>query len=321
MSDFRRAGFLVLGVAVLRVAAEFVLPLVYQGSDLLQLYALSTLLVSIGAIYLPTLLFMRRKDPPAYGRVRVNARTILWSALLGWGLFQLSTGVNALLSFGYDALGARYFEMQMPPAHGWRLPAVLLLLTVVPAITEEQLFRGALLSAWRPMGRRKVTLLCAILFALMHFQPLTLPVILLIGYVLGTIAFDSRSVYPAMIAHGVNNLAATLITLASEQAAETGAVTVTDEQLLLSIASYIVFGAIITVLCIKRLRLAQKPASPDPGKASALVGEKVQAVRPVLEEQPNVRERGLALPLLLAFVIFLAMNAVMLAANFGWLKL
>ncbi|MEL7609179.1 MAG: type II CAAX endopeptidase family protein [Bacillota bacterium] len=314
MSDYRRAGFLLLGVAMLRVAAEFLLPLVYKGSDLLQLYALSTLMVSLGAIYLPTLLFMRRKEPPAYGRVRVNAPTILWSALLGWGLFQLSAGINALLSLGYDALGARQYELQMPPTDGWRLLAVVLLLTVVPAITEEQFFRGALLSSWRPMGRRKAALLCAFVFALMHFQPLTLPAILFIGYVLGSVAYDTGSVYPAMIIHGVNNLAATLMSVAGEAAGASA--TVTDEQLLMGIASYIVFGAIITALTLRRLRALQRAALQGSGEAPAADTERA---RPA--EEPKVRERGLFLPLTLAFVLFLAMNAIMLAANFGWLGL
>ncbi|MEA4871233.1 MAG: type II CAAX endopeptidase family protein, partial [Synergistaceae bacterium] len=317
MSDYRRAGFLLLGVAVLRIAAEFVLPLVYKGSELLQLYALSTLLVSIGAIYLPTLLFMRRKEPPAYGRLRVNIPTIIWSVLLGWGLFQLSSGINALLSLGYDALGARSYGLQMPPTHGWRLPAVLLLLTVVPAITEEQFFRGALLSSWRPMGRCKASLLCAIVFSLMHFQPLSIPAILLIGYVIGIVAFDTGSVYPAMIVHGVNNLAATLMSVAGE-AAGASAAAVTNEQLLMGIASYIVFGSVITVLTMRRLRAVQKSASGKSSGGSAPAEEQGQLKLHV--EEPRKRERGLVFPLSLAFLIFFAMNAVMLAVNFGWIK-
>ena len=60
MTDSKRAGYLMLAVLLLRIAAEFLLPLVWNGQDLMVFYALNGLIISIGVIYVPCLLYTSR---------------------------------------------------------------------------------------------------------------------------------------------------------------------------------------------------------------------------------------------------------------------
>jgi sodium transport system permease protein len=90
--------------------------------------------------------------------------------------------------------------------------ATLLLVAVSPAICEECFFRGPILRGLRgrlaPAG---AVVLTAVLFGLFHLDVYRLIPTTILGVLLGFIAFESRSIVPAMLAHFCNN--AMLITL------------------------------------------------------------------------------------------------------------
>lgn len=83
---------------------------------------------------------------------------------------------------------------------------VLLLLCVLPSITEELGFRGLL----QPMlsgalGRKKAVWMVAALFAAMHLSAYSFPYLVLVGLLLGWVRDRSRSLYPGMLIHGLHN--------------------------------------------------------------------------------------------------------------------
>ncbi|HEY5285124.1 MAG TPA: ABC transporter permease subunit/CPBP intramembrane protease [Polyangia bacterium] len=90
--------------------------------------------------------------------------------------------------------------------------ATLLLVAVSPAICEECFFRGPILRGLSgrlaPAG---AVILTAALFGLFHLDVYRLIPTTILGVLLGFIAFESRSIVPAMLAHFCNN--AMLITL------------------------------------------------------------------------------------------------------------
>lgn len=96
---------------------------------------------------------------------------------------------------------------------GLRLPLVLVVVCVGP-LAEELLFRGVLLSAlmrrwpvgWAVGGS-------SLLFALVHlpgleYQWYALPNLILLAVLLAGLRLRSGSIWPAVLAHGVNNLLA-----------------------------------------------------------------------------------------------------------------
>ncbi len=96
---------------------------------------------------------------------------------------------------------------QSPP---W---VALLLLAVMPAVSEEALFRGFLLSGLRgATGKWTALLLTAGAFGVFHFYIFKFPVTALLGLVLGYVCWQSASVWPAVVMHALHN--ATAVSLA-----------------------------------------------------------------------------------------------------------
>jgi len=81
-------------------------------------------------------------------------------------------------------------------------------------MVEELLFRGVLLSAIaRLTGNGTAIVLSAALFACVHLPDLSflwyaLPNLFLLGIILGWLRVQSASIWPAVVAHGMNNLLA-----------------------------------------------------------------------------------------------------------------
>ncbi|RDJ00033.1 CPBP family intramembrane metalloprotease [Dyella solisilvae] len=94
-----------------------------------------------------------------------------------------------------------------------RLPLALIVVSLGPLV-EELLFRGVLLSAVsRHVGNAWAIVLTALLFAVVHLPDLSflwyaLPNLALLGLVLGWLRVQSGSIWPAVLAHGMNNLLA-----------------------------------------------------------------------------------------------------------------
>lgn len=83
---------------------------------------------------------------------------------------------------------------------------VLLLLAVLPAVSEEFLFRGLLLSSLRTSAGRWTTILVtAAVFGVFHFILFRLPVTFFVGAILALLCWQSRSILPAMLAHFLHN--------------------------------------------------------------------------------------------------------------------
>jgi membrane protease YdiL (CAAX protease family) len=86
---------------------------------------------------------------------------------------------------------------------GWPLWAMLLLISVMPAIFEELAFRGVIQSSLeRVFNARDAWLIQAALFSVLHLSPLIFPSHFLMGLCFGYMRRRSRSIYPGMLLHG-----------------------------------------------------------------------------------------------------------------------
>ena len=87
------------------------------------------------------------------------------------------------------------------------VPRGLVTLVLVPTFCEEPLFRGLVFtSLYAHYGPRWALGGSALLFALSHFNPWQLIPLFLFGLFLGALVHWTHSIYPAMLAHAVNNL-------------------------------------------------------------------------------------------------------------------
>lgn len=89
---------------------------------------------------------------------------------------------------------------------GVPLPILIAVLAIVPAVAEELAFRGVVLGALRRrMQLPGALVLQALLFALLHGSLFRLLPTFCLGLLLGLLAARTRSLWPAMLAHALNN--------------------------------------------------------------------------------------------------------------------
>lgn len=100
-----------------------------------------------------------------------------------------------------DDLNAEYF------ASITRHPAGILLIVVVGPVLEECLFRGAILENLLQQTGRQWTsiLISATLFGIIHLNPAQILPAIICGFAIGWIYTCTRSLWPAIIYHIVNN--------------------------------------------------------------------------------------------------------------------
>lgn len=90
--------------------------------------------------------------------------------------------------------------------------AMVVLIAIVPAITEELAFRGLIqhwlqtvVSPWRAI------LLTAALFSALHLSILSAPYLFLLGLLLGWVKWKTGSLYPVILIHMVHNLVVLIV--------------------------------------------------------------------------------------------------------------
>lgn len=81
-----------------------------------------------------------------------------------------------------------------------------LFIVVFPAVTEEVLFRGFILSGLRTRaGKWPAIVVCSLLFAALHLEPLKIVFTLLPGLVITIVAWKTRSLILPILMHCVHN--------------------------------------------------------------------------------------------------------------------
>ncbi|MBN1674391.1 MAG: CPBP family intramembrane metalloprotease [Kiritimatiellae bacterium] len=165
------------------------------------------------------------------------ANLIAFALVCGWGLWRTRTRLRTLLpvsSFRLPlllalvplALGLHILLLDLdnllrhlcpPPAFLQDLFKALrsaggvsfVALILLPALAEEVLFRGVMLRGFlRLYSVRTAVLVSALLFALIHVNPYQMPLSFVLGLVTAWLFIRTRSLWPCILLHGLNNLLA-----------------------------------------------------------------------------------------------------------------
>lgn len=178
-----------------------------------QWYWIINLLIympSVVGFGLPCFFFIVKNKVPLWREIYVGKMQLLRSACLG--LFV------SLASLPLTMLNLRIitlFGFSIPQGSS-RVPGLslttyitgLIFLAVFPAIIEETLFRGILQRANEPRLGKYSAVYAGVAFALMHFDPYRLFMLIGIGVLTGYMVYYTRSLLMAMVFHFVNNAVA-----------------------------------------------------------------------------------------------------------------
>ena len=217
------------GVMILLIAAcQYTLPAAFLGilrlcgadtaaafwglptASYLCLYLLMYLLMLGIPLWLCRTFLLPKQPKPAPPRLSADRRLCL--TLFGVALCVLA---NIFSSFLSDLL----YEVGLPtpdlPAMGdgsfWILLLDLLVFALVPAVTEELLMRGVVLSTLRPLGNTTAVVISAVMFGLLHGNLAQAPYACLMGLILGGIYVHTDSLYPAIAVHALANTVAVVM--------------------------------------------------------------------------------------------------------------
>lgn len=138
----------------------------------------------------------------------VKPRHLAAAVLLGCGTWAMAHALFALQFsiFGMSPVAEQSGEALMNLLRPLSTPEVLLLMAIIPAVCEELLFRGFLLSAFRDSGRMLAGLTAsAAVFAVFHFILAKAPVTFLLGLLLAWVCWRTRSILPGIIIHAMHN--------------------------------------------------------------------------------------------------------------------
>ena len=93
--------------------------------------------------------------------------------------------------------------------------AIVLVLAVSPAIIEETAFRGFILSGFESLRSKwQAIFFTSILFGIAHSIIQQSIITFFVGFILGVIAVQTRSLIPCILFHGVHNSLAVLLSTA-----------------------------------------------------------------------------------------------------------
>ena len=236
--------------------------------------------------------------PLAYGKIKgydtirgmgFEGRFSLWATLLVIPLSvaliymgqPLAEGFVRLVALiGYDTSAATSI---MPSTPG-ELAATLILVALLPAIAEEYVFRGCVARAFARKGYVFAVFMSALLFAIMHGSPLQLVHQFLIGVVCAVLFFATRSLWPPIILHFLNNAIALVLGYVQNRGSAFAVTEAWQYVVMCVVGVAATIGLLIAVIYLCKARAAKV----DPESGAAKRADMERTLRS-LYESPEVR--------------------------------
>lgn len=168
-----------------------------------------TVLIYAVVYFIPIFIYNRTHRYKARASLRMKGVKIrYWPFIILFGLSVCL--ICSLINLGSSALVRLVFEWDPPTGSIVDLssanPGVLFLTGVLlPALSEELLLRGLVQGEYEKYGVTIGVLLTSVIFALFHTNPVQIPSLIVAGVCYGVLTLIFKSVWPAVVAHAINN--------------------------------------------------------------------------------------------------------------------
>jgi membrane protease YdiL (CAAX protease family) len=192
--------------------------------DNVSLIRWSTIIGQLLCILLPTLLLARRRQGNLVEFFRFSVPTpqeTVVTIVAVFALQQMAQGYMAMQDAiplpapvkTYVDIFKKLFEETyrvLVQAHSpWEFMLVVVTVAVVPALSEELLFRGLVQrSVEEATGGLKAAIIAGVIFGAYHLNPFSIVPLAALGIYFGFIVYRSRSIIVAIAAHFFNNFVA-----------------------------------------------------------------------------------------------------------------
>lgn len=205
---------------------------------------------------------------------KVTAKKLFSIVAIGFTVCMLSNIMTSLYLEITASMGLNLdFDIDVPVSNSFLEILVYFLSTaVVPAFSEEILFRGAVLSSLRKYGDTLAIFVSAALFGLFHGNFVQIPFAFIVGLVLAWSVVYTNSMLPAIIIHAANNGFSVLCDILYTNADAMGA----DELWFDLFSTIIVIGvAVLAIVAVIKLAKNDKNFM-KPEKYSGILDKKTR---------------------------------------------
>ena len=174
---------------------------------------LSVIILQLLIFLIPGIIYCKLRGKKTTENVRIKPLSVRKVFFCVFAFFVLLAGAAliklALYQLGYFSTSYTLYENFIPSDTGSidSIIYILLALAVLPAITEEFVFRGIILQEYREAGCSNVAalMISSLLFAIMHFNLAQFPVYFFGGVVLGLVYMVTDSIIASILVHFLNN--------------------------------------------------------------------------------------------------------------------
>ena len=165
-------------------------------------------------ILLPVLIYVikKRLDFRKVFRIkRLGLSSAALILLLSIPAFFVAVMLNTIVLYFLQFIGNIPSQPIPVPGNLSELIIGILIIGVTPAICEEMLHRGILLSAYEKRGSIKAVVITAIFFGIFHFDITNLLGATFLGLLIGYYVIRTNSIFAGMLAHFLNNAISELL--------------------------------------------------------------------------------------------------------------
>lgn len=255
----RRANIAVLLVFIILTVLEYTAKsLIPHGS----IKYIAVAVIEILVLVIPTVILFKSQNRKAITFLRLKRFKFRWIPLIFVSSLMASLG-GILLNILLSGISLKFKIGSTADTSAVASPEAMVAsfaaLVIVPAIVEEIFFRGAVLSSFELKNIKSGVIASSILFGILHSSPSNFfgPFLAGLTYALLTVVFDS--VYPAMLAHFINNAMSSMILYYSK--------------LFLNIGLEFYIIVFIFILFLLLLYLSLKLVEPYLVKKSVFIGQ------------------------------------------------
>lgn len=187
-----------------------------QSDNLSSLFNAIAAMLSmfLGGFILLALTHTKLSDAVTFKRTKSRKRCAA-VFLVGLGAIPLCNLLSQLIANNLTLIGIEnksYGESSTTPEIDLFYIFIQVLCTaIVPAVSEEFLFRGAVMGALKPYGQGFAIVMSSVIFGLIHGNLGQIPFAIAGGMFFAYLAVYSGSLIPSIILHGLNNLLSVIL--------------------------------------------------------------------------------------------------------------